>query len=223
MSELVLGIDTTGRGGAVAIATPEGILSVEVHDPGLGYAEELFGLFDRVLHDCGRRRGELTAVAVLSGPGSFTGLRIGIMTAKTLAFSLGIPLLSTPTLELLAVASGPGLKLALCEAGRGHAWVQEFEVGEEAVVARDGLRRIKLEDLDPSNAVCAPPLACGFQVSDLAGPLAARAARRQMPLCVVDPGSLVPEYGSVSQAERMHGVDLSDELRRPIEPLGWES
>ncbi len=136
MSELVLGIDTTGRGGAVAIATPRGVLAVEVHDPDLGYAEELFGLFDLVLEHCGRRRGELTAVAALTGPGSFTGLRIGVMTAKTLAFSLDIPLLSAPTLELLAAASGPGLKLALCEAGRGHAWAQEVEVGEDEVAVR---------------------------------------------------------------------------------------
>lgn len=224
MNELVLGIDTTGRGGAVAIATPGGVLAVEVHDPALGYAEELFGLFDRVLDRGSRRRDELTAVAALSGPGSFTGLRIGIMTAKTLAFSLGIPLLSAPTLELLAAASGPGLKLALCEAGRGHAWAQEIEVSEDEVVARSGLRRIKLEDVDPDlpNVICAPPLSRGFQVSDLAGPLALRAALRQVPLREVDPGSLVPEYGSVSQAERLHGLDLSEELRRPIEPEGWE-
>ncbi len=70
--------------------------------------------------------------------------------------------------------------------------------------------------------ICAPPLTCGFRVSDLAGPLALRAAMRQVPLREADPASLVPEYGSVSQAERMHGLDLSEELRRPIEPRGWE-
>ena len=224
MSELVLGIDTTGRGGAVAVATPGGVVAVEVHDPELGYAEELFGLFDRLLDRCGRRRGELTAVAVLTGPGSFTGLRIGVMTAKTLAFSLRIPLFAAPTLELLAVASGPGLKLALCEAGRGHAWAQEVDVGEKEVVARSALRRIKLGDLDADtpDVVCAPPLTRGMEVSDLAGPLALGTARRRAPVREVDPGLLVPDYGSVSQAERMHGLDLSEELWRPIEPRGRE-
>jgi tRNA threonylcarbamoyl adenosine modification protein YeaZ len=225
MTELVLGIDTTGRGGAVAIATEEGILAVEVHDPELGYAEELFGLFDRVLDRCGRRRDELTAVAVLAGPGSFTGLRIGVMTAKTVAFSLDIPLFSAPTLELVAAASGPGHKLALAEAGGGYVWAQEIEVGEDEVNARGDIRRIRLAELgsDSPAAVCAPPLTHGVQVSDLAGPLAMRAALHRAPLREADPGSLVPEYASISQAERMHGLDLSEELQRSIEPQSWES
>jgi len=225
MTELVLGIDTTGRGGAVAIATEQEILEVEAHDPELGYAEELFGLFDRVLDRCGRRRDELTAVAVLAGPGSFTGLRIGVMTAKTVAFCFGIPLFSAPTLELVAAASGPGHWLASCEAGGGHVWTQEVEVGKDEVIARGEPRRVKLADLDPDSPglVCAPPLTHGVLVSDLAGPLALRAALRRAPLREEDPGTLVPEYASISQAERMHGLDLSEELQRPIEPQGWES
>ena len=76
---------------------------------------------------------------------------------------------------------------------------------------------------DTQGVVCAPPLDYGLRISDLAGPLALRAARRQAPLREADPGSLVPEYASISQAERTHGLDLSEELRRPIEPQGWES
>ena len=127
MSELVLGIDTVGRGGAVALADASGVLGIRTHDPELGYAEELFGLFDALLADCGRTRPELTAVAVLSGPGSFTGLRIGVMTAKTIAFALDLPLLAAPTLDVLAASQGRGSRTAVVDAGGGHVWAAGFE------------------------------------------------------------------------------------------------
>ena len=132
----VLGIDTIGPGGAVALASPGEVLALRVHDPELGYAEELFGLFDGVLDESGRRRQDITAVAVLSGPGSFTGLRIGVMTAKTLAFGLGVPLLAAPTLEMVAAAAGPGLRTAAIDAGGGHVWAADFEVTAEMLRKR---------------------------------------------------------------------------------------
>lgn len=222
MSELVLGIDTIGRGGAVSLANADGVLGLRVHDPALGYAEELFGLFDGLLQDCGRRREELTAIAVLSGPGSFTGLRIGVMTAKTLAFGLGLPLLAAPTLELVAAAAGPGAHTAVVDAGGGHVWAATFEVGPDSVTERAAMRRMRPEELT-EDVVSVPPLALGTVIDGLAGSLAHLAARRMAPVAVVDPLALVPEYGAVSQAERVHGLDLSEELRRPIEPQGWDS
>lgn len=223
MSRLVLGIDTTGRGGAVALADDGAVLGLEVHDPALGYAEELFGLFDRLLERCRRNRHELDAIAVLTGPGSFTGLRIGVMTAKTLAFALRRPLLGAPTLELVAAAAGPGVHRAVSDAGGGHVWAQIVEVDTARVQARGPVQRLRPETLtDGPELVSAGPSAFGRSVGDLAGPLARLAAAGQAPVREVDPAALVPEYVSISQAERTHGVDLSAELRRPIEPQGWD-
>jgi tRNA threonylcarbamoyl adenosine modification protein YeaZ len=222
MSGLVIGIDTIGRGGAVALATADEILALREHDPELGYAEELFGLFDGALSDCGRAREELTAVAVLSGPGSFTGLRIGLMTAKTLSFGLGIPLFAAPTLEAIAAAAGAGTWTAAIDAGGGHVWSQGCEVSAGAVSVTAELRRLMPEELEGA-VVSVPPLAVGTVVGGLAGHLARLAARGEAPMAEVDPIALVPEYGALSQAERVHGLDLSDEIRRPIEPRGWDS
>jgi tRNA threonylcarbamoyl adenosine modification protein YeaZ len=221
MSELVLGIDTIGPGGAVALASPGEVLALRVHDPELGYAEELFGLFDGVLDESGRRRQDITAVAVLSGPGSFTGLRIGVMTAKTLAFGLGVPLLAAPTLEMVAAAAGPGLRTAAIDAGGGHVWAADFEVTADGTSPRTALRRMRPEELR-GDVVTVPPLGSGTVIEGLAGHLARCGARGVAPVQPVDPIALVPEYGAVSQAERMHGLDLSEELRRPIEPRGWD-
>jgi tRNA threonylcarbamoyladenosine biosynthesis protein TsaB len=220
VSELVLGIDTIGRGGSVALADESGLVGIQTHDPDLGYAEELFGLFDDLLGDCGRERRELTTVAVLSGPGSFTGLRIGVMTAKTLAFGLGLPLLAAPTLDLVAAAAGPGRWTAVADAGGDMLWAAPFEVDADRVVSLGPVRRIPPDAIE-GEVVSAPPVRIGRRVDGLAGHLAALAVRRRPPLSEVDPAALVPEYAAVSQAERVHGLDLSEELRRPIEPRGW--
>jgi tRNA threonylcarbamoyladenosine biosynthesis protein TsaB len=222
MSELVLGIDTIGRGGAVALATADEVLGLRAHDPELGYAEELFGLFDGVLADTGRRRDQLTAVAVLSGPGSFTGLRIGVMTAKTLSFALGVPLLAAPTLDLIAAAAGAGSWTAAIEAGGGHVWSARFEVVGEAVTPAAPTIRVRADELE-GQIVVVPPLGVGRVIEGLAGHLARLAARGVAPVAEVDPIALVPDYGAISQAERVHGLDLSEEIQRPIEPRGWDS
>jgi tRNA threonylcarbamoyl adenosine modification protein YeaZ len=222
MSRLVLGIDTIGQGGAVALATADAVIAIREHDPALGYAEELFGLFEGVFADAGRQRGEIGAVAVLSGPGSFTGLRIGVMTAKTLAFGLGVPLMAAPTLDLLAAAAGPGTRRAAIDAGGGHVWIQDFEVTPDEVRAISDLERTRPEDID-GEFVSAAPLKVGRRIEHLAGHLARLAAAVAAPVVEVDPLALVPEYGALSQAERVHGLDLSEELRRPIEPRGWDA
>lgn len=222
MSGLVLGIDTTGRGGTVALSDGREVLGVEAHDPALGYAEELFGLFDRLLERCGRRRGDLDAVAVVTGPGSFTGLRIGVMTAKALAFGLGLPLRGASTLELVAAASGPGRHRAVCEAGGGYVWTRVFVVGEHDLRDEGPAERIRLAELEAGpDLVSVASVGIGRAVEDLAGTLARLAAAGREPVRDLDPDALVPEYGGASQAERAHGVDLSEEISRPIEPRGW--
>jgi tRNA threonylcarbamoyladenosine biosynthesis protein TsaB len=222
VSELVLGIDTIGRGGSVALADESGVIGIQTHDPELGYAEELFGLFDTLLRGCEYERRQLTAVAVLSGPGSFTGLRIGVMTAKTIAFGMGLPLLAAPTLHVVAAAAGPGRWIAAADAGGQMLWAASFEVDATGVHAQGKVRRLAPDEIE-GEVVSAAPLRIGRQVDGLAGHLAALAARRHPPVSEVDPLALVPEYAAVSQAERVHGLDLSDELRRPIEPRGWPS
>lgn len=221
---IALGLDTTGRGGAVALASADQVLGLEVHDPALGYAEELFTLLDRLLAACDLDRRAIDRVAVVSGPGSFTGLRIGVMTAKALALGLDRPLWSAPTLDLIAAGAGPGKTTAVADAGGGHLWAQDFDVGAAGPVACGAIRRIQPDALEGrARVACAAPVAIGRPVGALAGILARCAAAGITPARAADPQALVPDYASVSQAERVHGLDLTAQLNRPIEPRGWDT
>ncbi len=72
-----------------------------VHD-GYKHAENLLRLFEEVMQDAGWENDELSAIAVSAGPGSYTGLRIGVSTAKGLCYALDIPLIAVSTLYSLA-------------------------------------------------------------------------------------------------------------------------
>lgn len=224
-------IDTTGHGGAVILARDATVLAEAVHDAARGYAEHLFGLLDAVLEEARVGRDAVDEIAVVGGPGSFTGLRIGVMTAKTLAHALGRPLLAAATLPLIASgASEAGI--ALAPAGGGCVWKLEFD---DPSTARDeGVERVTVDELDPARALffaaaeVEPALrdagvdaARIHRTASLARLLVAAAAAGHPCVASVDPAGYVPEYVSPSQAERVHGVDLRDEVARPIRPRGW--
>ena len=119
-------------------------------------------------------------------------------------------------------AAGAGRRTAVIDAGGGHVWTAEMEVGPDAVATTAPLRRRRAEEV-AGDVVSVPPLALGTVIEGLAGHLARLAARREPPVIEVDPIALVPDYVALSQAERVHGLDLSEEIRRPIEPRGWDS
>lgn len=94
---------------------------------------------DLVLSTAGLTLADLSAVAVTSGPGSFTGLRIGMATAKGLSLAAGVTLAGFSTLEILALALAsearrdpPFRVCALIEAGRGQVYRGYFEIETEA-------------------------------------------------------------------------------------------
>jgi tRNA threonylcarbamoyl adenosine modification protein YeaZ len=72
------------------------------------HGEQLAPLIERVMGDAGIVRQDLTAIAVGIGPGPFTGLRVGLVTARTLAFVLGIPVYGVCSLDVLAVEAAHG-------------------------------------------------------------------------------------------------------------------
>ena len=98
----ILAIETATAVCAVAVVA-RGTLRSERSVEGRGiHAERLLGMIDSALHAAELTPGDLTAVAVSIGPGSFTGLRIGLSVAKGLVFGLEIQLAAVPTLEALA-------------------------------------------------------------------------------------------------------------------------
>lgn len=100
---IILNIETSGNICSVAL-TKDGGVDFQLEDTeGMKHAERLAPFIEKCMEEL-RRKGEtLDAVAVSIGPGSYTGLRIGLSAAKGLAYSLGIPLIGVDTLKILAV------------------------------------------------------------------------------------------------------------------------
>ncbi len=100
---LILCIESSGKNCSVALAEQGELLGVrEELSAHFTHAEQLHSFIEEVLKEANVVPQDLKAVAVSEGPGSYTGLRIGVSAAKGLAFSLGIPLIATSTLETMA-------------------------------------------------------------------------------------------------------------------------
>jgi tRNA threonylcarbamoyladenosine biosynthesis protein TsaB len=124
-----LAIETSGRVGSVALVEGQKLLAEEQFPHGLRHAAEMLTLIDRLCRQIGWKPRDIQQIFVSSGPGSFTGLRIGITCAKTLAFALNIPVVATPTLRILAEnapAEAQHVAIVL-DAKRGQIFTGRFE------------------------------------------------------------------------------------------------
>ena len=99
----ILNLETATKNCSVALAK-EGktILSKEIAEEGYSHAERLHVFIEEIIKEAGISFQDLVAIAVSQGPGSYTGLRIGVSAAKGLCFALNIPLLAIDTLQVLA-------------------------------------------------------------------------------------------------------------------------
>ncbi|MEL1253306.1 tRNA (adenosine(37)-N6)-threonylcarbamoyltransferase complex dimerization subunit type 1 TsaB [Flavobacterium sp. DGU38] len=99
----ILNIETATKNCSVAIAkNGETIICKEIAEEGYSHAEKLHVFIEEVIAQSGISVHDLAAVAVSQGPGSYTGLRIGVSAAKGLCFALNIPLIAVDTLKTLA-------------------------------------------------------------------------------------------------------------------------
>lgn len=103
---LILGIESSTLNCSVALFNNGQLIHLEENaDTGYRHAEWLHTFIERCFHSANRKMTELDAVMVCRGPGSYTGLRIGVSSAKGLCYALNIPLLSVSSTELLALSS----------------------------------------------------------------------------------------------------------------------
>ncbi len=110
---IVLGIETASPTGGVALVGGEGVIAEYVLNVQATYAERLMPAVDQVLRDARITMTEVEGLAVSIGPGSFTGLRIGLSTVKGLALATGKPVAGIPTLEALAWST-PYCRFPVC-------------------------------------------------------------------------------------------------------------
>ena len=130
---IVLAIDTATNSCAACLYDTEGkrVLAEQTDDIGRGHAEHLLGLIDQVLEAASLTFDEIDKVAVSIGPGSFTGIRVGVATARSLGLALNKPVVGISTLEALAAEFASDTPFAVTvQAGRGQAYVQTFNTND---------------------------------------------------------------------------------------------
>ena len=132
VAPIILSIETATLAGSVCIAQGEKILSRIEGDRKSSHSNTLLRDINGVLESSNLVLQELDLFAVAVGPGSFTGLRIGLATVKALALTLKKSCLGIPTLTAIALASGPSdATVAVLPAGRGEVYVQLFSVSAD--------------------------------------------------------------------------------------------
>lgn len=126
----ILNIETATKNCSVSLAkNGETILCKEIAEQGYSHAEKLHVFIEDILKETGVSVQDLKAIAVSKGPGSYTGLRIGVSTAKGLCYALEIPLISVDTLQVLAkqVVIENGFIVPMLDARRMEVYSAVFD------------------------------------------------------------------------------------------------
>ncbi|WP_262692200.1 tRNA (adenosine(37)-N6)-threonylcarbamoyltransferase complex dimerization subunit type 1 TsaB [Kordiimonas aestuarii] len=138
----ILAIDTCEGSCSAALVNAGGVLASRTEAIGRGHAERLLPMLDELFDEAGLGYDALTRVAVTTGPGTFTGLRIGLSVARGLGLSLGVPVLGVTSLMALAAAvreQGSCVHAVIMGRG-GQGFHQAFRI------ATDGLAPSPLSD-----------------------------------------------------------------------------
>lgn len=224
---LILAFETSAKAASAALLENGALLAESYQNTGLTHSQTLLVMAQALLRQCGKTVSDVTAVAVAAGPGSFTGVRIGVAAAKGFAWGAQLPCYGVSTLESMALSLGiwEGTVCACMDARRAQVYNALFR-------AEHG----RLHRLSPDRAISLAQL--GQELSQLEGPiflvgdgslLTARTLAEQVPNLVVpaehrmhqraagvallaqqaiaageagDGAALTPNYLRLSQAER---------------------
>lgn len=132
----ILNLETATTNCSVSLAGDGRVLVLkEDNSPKYSHAEKLHLFIDAVLREAGITPKELGAVAVSKGPGSFTGLRIGVSAAKGLSYALNIPLISVDTLKTMAlqINASNGVIVPMLDARRQEVYTAIFDCRHVAI------------------------------------------------------------------------------------------
>jgi tRNA threonylcarbamoyladenosine biosynthesis protein TsaB len=141
---VILAIETATRAGSISLARGEQILSTVTGDAVSSHSTDLIENIATVLQGGRATLNDIDLFAVASGPGSFTGLRIGLATAKSFAVNTGKQCVGVSTLAAIAHAAGKsrGIIVSLLPAGRGEVYAQMFSAAENKIESRDAASHI---------------------------------------------------------------------------------
>jgi tRNA threonylcarbamoyladenosine biosynthesis protein TsaB len=227
---LILGISTSTSQVGCAIGGHEGVLASVHSARGKRHAETLAPAIDTLRQQAQVDLHEIGCVAVDLGPGLFTGLRVGIATAKALAHALRVPMIGVPSLDLVAFPArwSPRLIVAAIDARRGELFVASYRQVPGGIQRLDDYRVASPEDLTTE-------LLASRDDVLLVGDGALRYAEQFEPLTGVelaDQGSAYPSAASLVQLA--HARALREEfvntwdlqplyLRAPDAAINWST
>ena len=145
---IILNIETSTKNCSVSIADTGKIIAIkELNNGNYSHAEVLHPFIENILAQGGISKDKIDAIAVSKGPGSYTGLRIGVSAAKGLSFALSIPLISIDTLTALsfAISIDKGLIVPMLDARRLEVYSAIFDKQHQKI------REIKAEIIDENS------------------------------------------------------------------------
>ena len=223
----ILAFETSAKAGSVAVLDKGTLLAESYCNTGLTHSQTLMVMAQELLKQCGVAPAQVQGVAVAAGPGSFTGVRIGVAAAKGFAWGAQLPLYGVSTLEAMALGLGlpSGLVCPVMDARRSQVYNALFEMQDGNCVRLTEDRAISLEDLGTELKNFEKPI---FLVGD-GSILCYNILRKELPGLILPPEhrmhqracgvglaalaqiargksgdalSLVPNYLRLSQAER---------------------
>ena len=227
MSLRILAFETSAKAASVALLENGKLLGESYQNTGLTHSQTLMVMAEDMLKQCGKTVADVTAVAVAEGPGSFTGVRIGVAAAKGFAWGAELPCCGVSTLEAMAESLGiyQGYVCPVMDARRSQVYNALFYVncGEIRRVRED--RAIALADLAEELKTLEGPIflvgdgsnltynTLREQIGELVLPPEHRMHQRATGVALVaekkiaagetcDGNALTPNYLRLSQAER---------------------
>ena len=146
---LILAFETSAKAASVALTQDGNLLGESYQNTGLTHSQTLMVMAEDLLKQCSKTVSDLDAVAVAEGPGSFTGVRIGVAAAKGLAWGAEIPCYGISTLEAMAVHLGiyEGYVCPCMDARRNQVYNALFYVNQGKLERLREDRAIALADL----------------------------------------------------------------------------
>jgi len=234
---LILAFETTAKAGSVALLEDEKLLAESYQNTGLTHSQTLMVMAEDMLKAAGKTVEDLTAVAVAEGPGSFTGVRIGVAAAKGLSWGGELPCYGVSTLEAMALTLGiyQGYVCCTMDARRNQVYNALFYVNHGAIRRITEDRAIALADLaEELKALTEPIFLVGdgssltyntlkdtvaslvlppeHRMHQRASGVALAAAKKIAAGETGDGAALTPNYLRLSQAERERMEKMKKEI-----------
>ncbi len=157
---LILAFETSAKAGSVALWQSGKLLGESYQNTGLTHSQTLLSMAENLIKSCGYTPQQVEAVAVAAGPGSFTGVRIGVAAAKGFAWGGELPCCGVSTLEAMAENFGvhEGYVVPVMDARRNQVYNSIFRAENGVLTRVTQDRAISLTDLSAELSQCGGPI-----------------------------------------------------------------